>query len=94
MGVACKETAYAYPLLLTALFLIRRPLRLPLPRRAWFSVLAGELAGTIFVLLIRIAIYGNFGGYPAVAGGGNVNFILSAKDLHVRGHPAPPPHCF
>ena len=79
LGVACKETAYAYPLLLAALFLLRRPLLLPLPKQKWFAVLSAALAATILLVLIRIAIYGNLGGYPDVAAGANVNFVLSTK---------------
>jgi hypothetical protein len=79
LGVACKESAYAYPLLLAALFLLRRPLRLALPKQKWFAVLSAALAATISLVLIRIAIYGNLGGYPDVAAGGNVNFVLHTK---------------
>jgi len=79
LGVACKETAYAYPLLLAALFLLRRPLRLPLSKQKWVAVLSAALLATIALLLIRIAIYGNLGGYPDVAAGENVNFALRTK---------------
>lgn len=79
IGVACKETAYAYPLLLAALFLLRRPLGLPLPKQKWLVALSAALAATISLVLIRIAIYGNLGGYPDVATGANVNFVLSTK---------------
>jgi hypothetical protein len=79
LGVACKETAYAYPLLLAALFLLRRPLRLPLPKKKWIVVLSAASAATISLMLIRVAIYGNLGGYPDVVGGANVNFVLRTK---------------
>ncbi len=79
LGVACKESAYAYPLLLAALFLLRRPLGLTLPKQKWFAALSAALAATIALVLVRISIYGNLGGYPDVATGGNVNFVLHIK---------------
>ncbi len=79
LGVLCKESAYAYPLLLGALFLLRRPLGLRLPRERWFPMFYATIAATIVLLLIRIAIYGNLGGYPDVVHGGNVNFVLNSK---------------
>lgn len=79
LGVLCKESAYAYPLLLAALFLLRRPLGLRLIRERWLPIFYATAAATIVLVVIRIAIYGNLGGYPDVVHGGNVNFVLNSK---------------
>jgi hypothetical protein len=79
LGVLCKESAYAYPLLVGGLFALRRPLALELPRRRWFPIFYAAIAATVGLVLIRIAIYGNLGGYPDVVAGGNVNFVIHAK---------------
>jgi len=79
LGVLCKESAYAYPLLAGALFVLRGPLSLWLPRKRWFQIFYATLGATIVLVLIRIAVYGNLGGYPDPATGGNVNFVLHTK---------------
>ena len=79
LGVLCKETAYAYPLLLVALFLLRNPLNLKLPKRKWLTTIAVGIGIAVVLVLIRVAIYGNLGGYPDVAKGGNVNFAFTPK---------------
>ena len=79
LGVLSKETAYAYPLLIGALFIFRRPLALLLPREKWIRLMAATAAATIVLLLIRIAVYGNLGGYPNLEHTGNVNFVLTWK---------------
>ncbi len=78
LGVFCKETAYAYPLLISALFLLRQPLGLPLPKPKWIAILSSAVGATLLLVLIRIAVYGNLGGYPDLAGG-NVNFVFTTK---------------
>ncbi len=78
LGVLCKETAYAYPLLIAGLFLLRRPLGLFLPKRKWMAVLSSAIAAAVLLVLVRIAVYGNLGGYPDLAGG-NVNFVFTTK---------------
>lgn len=80
LGTVCKETAYAFPLLLIALFLMRRILALRLSRPEWLRIAVAVLVATALMLLVRVSIYGNLGGYPDVAKGtGNVNFQLHAK---------------
>ncbi len=73
----CKETTYAYPLLLGGLFVLRGRLALPLPRRTWLQLLGSTFIVTVVLALIRVAIYGNLGGYPGGAGGKPINFILT-----------------
>ncbi len=81
LGVLSKESAYAYPLLLCALFLLRRPLGLQLRRDRWLPILYSSLGASIVLVLIRIAVYGNLGGYPDVSTGGNVNFVLTTRSF-------------
>lgn len=81
LGALSKETAYAFPLLLAALFLMRKSFAPTLSIRQWGRVLVGVFAATLVMLVVRVAIYGNLGGYPDVAkgAGNNVNFQLHAK---------------
>ncbi len=79
LGVLCKETAYAYPLLVAGLFVLRKPLGLSLPKQKWLQILSWAVAAATVLVLIRIAVYGNLGGYPDVRSGGNVNFVLRTK---------------
>jgi hypothetical protein len=81
VGVLCKETAYAYPLLLVALFLVRRPLRLALPQRKWMAMIVAAFAATAVVVAVRIGVYGNLGGYPDVVNGGNGNFVFGPRTV-------------
>lgn len=80
LAILCKETAYAYPLILGALFLLRGRLGLPLSKEGWYRVLGVTFAVTLLMLLIRVSIYGNLGGYPdVVKGSGTVNFEFHTK---------------
>jgi hypothetical protein len=83
LGVLSKESAYAYPLLLAALMLFKGVLGIPLERKRWLQILAAGAAATLATLLIRIALYGNLGGYPSRLNGTGpaVNFVLRWKTL-------------
>lgn len=79
LAVLSKETAYAFPLLIGALYLLRKPLRLPLQPARWRLIIFSALAATVALILIRILIYGNLGGYPDVTAPRSVNFVLTPK---------------
>ncbi|MBV9264597.1 MAG: hypothetical protein JO061_00365, partial [Acidobacteriaceae bacterium] len=81
LGVLSKEAAYAYPLLLAALFLLPRPLGLTLPAARWRKLLYAVTSATAALLLIRVAIYGDLGGYPNVQGTGTANFVFNSRTI-------------
>ncbi|HZQ51502.1 MAG TPA: hypothetical protein VFB14_04850 [Bryobacteraceae bacterium] len=83
LGVLSKESAYAYPLLLAALMLFAGVLGIRLERKRWLQILAAAAVATVGMLLIRVGIYGNLGGYPSQQNGTGpaVNFVLRWKTL-------------
>jgi len=74
-----KETAYAYPLLITALWVLRKRIGLAPTAKQWREIFVVGAAATVLLLAVRVAIYGNLGGYPDVEHGGNVNFVIHTK---------------
>ncbi len=89
LGLLSKESAYCVPLLLAALAIYRGLSRTQMLR-------AGAIFGAITVAMlgVRIAIYGNLGGYPAtIAGGESPHFtfgIKSVTGILTRVIPMPP----
>ncbi|MBV9266824.1 MAG: hypothetical protein JO061_11710 [Acidobacteriaceae bacterium] len=63
------------------MFLLRRPLQLSLPIERWRKLLYAIASATAALLLIRVAIYGNLGGYPNVQGTGTANFVFNSRTI-------------
>lgn len=78
LGVLSKESAYCYPLILGALYLLR-PLAPPLERARMLRILFAAAAATVVLIGMRIAVYGNLGGYPLPEAGKTVHFAITAK---------------
>lgn len=77
LGLLSKESVYCVPLLLAAVAIHKRMAR---PQMIRAGVIFGAI--TLAMLAVRIAIYGNLGGYPpTIAGGQSPHFTFGLKTI-------------
>jgi protein O-mannosyl-transferase len=82
LGIMNKESSYCFPLLI--LFLIGTYSVWPIQRPAKIKTilfLSFAAVFTAFMLMVRIAVYGNLGGYPVAAGVESFHFKVNLKTL-------------
>jgi hypothetical protein len=75
-----KESGYCFPLLIAFILCTYRTWAIPRPgKRKIFFYFSLMVAISVLMVLVRIAVYGNFGGYPASVSPESPHFAIGLK---------------